>query len=211
MGPNDQSAGDEIAVRYSSLQEAAASIDRQAGRLRGDLEDIRQAVHRVTANWEGEAQTQYNTMQHQWNKKADHIQNILVTSPTRSGRRAVTTTRRTRGLPATSETQPAEQLFEAWACAGGAHAVCMFDGRASKQLASRSCVLKDAALKAGLTVWRDCPCASAVDPVGGRRRRHGAGTSGWSVSESPPRVGHAVAVPRRSAKGRAVCPCRRSR
>jgi WXG100 family type VII secretion target len=78
VGPNDQSAGDEIAVRYSSLQEASASIKQQAGRLRGDLEDIRQAVHRVTANWEGEAQTQYNTMQDQWNKKADHVQNILV-------------------------------------------------------------------------------------------------------------------------------------
>ena len=32
---------------------------------------------RVSANWEGEAQTQYNTMQHQWNQKADHVQNIL--------------------------------------------------------------------------------------------------------------------------------------
>ncbi len=77
MGPNDQSAGDEIAVRYSSLQEAAASIKQQASRLRGDLEDIRQAVNRVSANWEGEAQTQYNTMQQQWNQKADHVHNIL--------------------------------------------------------------------------------------------------------------------------------------
>lgn len=77
MGANNQSAGDEIAVRYSSLEEAASNIDRQAGRLRGDLEDIRQAVQRVSANWEGEAQTQYNTMQQKWNQKADHIHNIL--------------------------------------------------------------------------------------------------------------------------------------
>jgi WXG100 family type VII secretion target len=77
VGPNDQSAGDEIAVTYASLEEAAATIDRQAGKLRGDLEDIRQAVSRVSANWEGEAQTQYNTMQHQWNQKADHVESIL--------------------------------------------------------------------------------------------------------------------------------------
>ncbi|MET7641761.1 WXG100 family type VII secretion target [Streptomyces sp. NPDC005438] len=68
----------QLTVTYSSLEEAAQQIQTEAKHLRKDLEDIQAAIRQVDDVWEGEAKTVYRQVQHTWDLKADHLQNVLL-------------------------------------------------------------------------------------------------------------------------------------
>jgi WXG100 family type VII secretion target len=67
----------QVVVTYSSLEEAAQSIQRQAKQLDQDLREIQGWVKGIASVWEGEAKTAYDGVQAKWDAKATHIHTIL--------------------------------------------------------------------------------------------------------------------------------------
>ncbi|MFF7362527.1 WXG100 family type VII secretion target [Streptomyces sp. NPDC008125] len=64
-------------VTYSSLEAAAASIERQSKQLDEDLAAIKRRVASVAELWEGEAKSAYDTAQAGWDKDARSIHDSL--------------------------------------------------------------------------------------------------------------------------------------
>ncbi|MFI6688671.1 WXG100 family type VII secretion target [Streptomyces sp. NPDC050485] len=70
--------GDVLGVTYSSLEGAAADIERQARKLRQDLDDISDMVKKASGNWEGQAHEAYAAKQQDWNNTADSVHTSLT-------------------------------------------------------------------------------------------------------------------------------------
>ncbi|WP_156726830.1 WXG100 family type VII secretion target [Streptomyces apocyni] len=70
-------SGDELVVKYGSLDAAATTLGNQAKKLEQDLRDIRTAMAAVAAGWEGEAHSTYVTEQQKWDKEANDIHQAL--------------------------------------------------------------------------------------------------------------------------------------
>ncbi|MEU2724819.1 WXG100 family type VII secretion target [Streptomyces smyrnaeus] len=70
--------GDHLKVTYASLDDAADAIMREAKHLRQDLEKLQRKIRSVSSLWEGEAHQAYLKVQHQWDVKADDLQNRLL-------------------------------------------------------------------------------------------------------------------------------------
>lgn len=68
----------QLTVTYDSLDEAAASIQSAAEKLRRQLEDVQAAVRKVADVWEGDAKQVYDQVQHTWDQRADNLQNVLL-------------------------------------------------------------------------------------------------------------------------------------
>ncbi|WEH39365.1 WXG100 family type VII secretion target [Streptomyces sp. NBC_01218] len=65
-------------VTYSSLEAAAASIERQGKQLDEDLAAIKRRVASVSELWQGEAKGAYDTAQAGWDKDARAIHESLL-------------------------------------------------------------------------------------------------------------------------------------
>ncbi|URM89405.1 WXG100 family type VII secretion target [Streptomyces sp. MRC013] len=64
-------------VTYSSLQEAAGNIEKQAERLNTSLEAIQAKIASISDLWEGEAREAYKTAQTDWDRRAMEIHKAL--------------------------------------------------------------------------------------------------------------------------------------
>ncbi|MFV2118040.1 WXG100 family type VII secretion target [Streptomyces sp. Act-28] len=64
-------------VTYSSLQEAANTIEKQAKRLDLSLEAIQAKIASISDLWEGEAREAYKTAQTDWDRRAREINQSL--------------------------------------------------------------------------------------------------------------------------------------
>ncbi|MFD6422835.1 MULTISPECIES: WXG100 family type VII secretion target [unclassified Streptomyces] len=65
-------------VTYSSLEGAAASIERQGKQLDEDLAAIKRRVASVAELWQGEAKGAYDTAQAGWDKDARSVHDSLL-------------------------------------------------------------------------------------------------------------------------------------
>ncbi|MFD6418343.1 WXG100 family type VII secretion target [Streptomyces sp. NPDC060194] len=68
---------DEILATYSTIDQAAADIERQGKALDTELQNIQQAVARVAEVWQGEAKSAYDDAQRKWDKEAADIRTAL--------------------------------------------------------------------------------------------------------------------------------------
>ncbi|MET7360895.1 WXG100 family type VII secretion target [Streptomyces sp. NPDC005562] len=68
----------ELAVKYSGLDDIATELGIQAKQLEADLADIKRAVAKVAEGWEGEAHTRYVGKQKEWDDRAAAIHRALV-------------------------------------------------------------------------------------------------------------------------------------
>ncbi|MBQ0984370.1 WXG100 family type VII secretion target [Streptomyces sp. F63] len=74
MGSNN---GDIMLVTYSSLEEAAKSIDMSARRVDEALEALQKKIRSVSNTFEGEAKTAADTAHAKWDKETRVIQEAL--------------------------------------------------------------------------------------------------------------------------------------
>ena len=65
-------------VTYTSLEQAAGDIKKQADKLDGSLKAIQAKIRSVSDLWEGEARTAYNEAQARWDKEAMAIHTALL-------------------------------------------------------------------------------------------------------------------------------------
>ncbi|WP_419998346.1 WXG100 family type VII secretion target [Streptomyces boninensis] len=71
-GDNDTS------VHYTSLTEASEKIRLEGNGLLQDLQDIKNAVNKVAAGWEGEAHTAYQAVSVKWDQGVTAIKDALI-------------------------------------------------------------------------------------------------------------------------------------
>lgn len=69
---------DEMSVKYGGLDAITTQLGNQAKQLEGDLADIKRAVAKVAAGWEGEAHEAYVIKQREWDKHAEAIHQALM-------------------------------------------------------------------------------------------------------------------------------------
>lgn len=62
-----------IRVDFSSMDNAAASIDQAAARMTAQLEALQQYTNRATSAWEGSARDSYSRLQLDWNRTQDEL------------------------------------------------------------------------------------------------------------------------------------------
>ncbi|MCM2425794.1 WXG100 family type VII secretion target [Streptomyces sp. SID13666] len=68
----------ELKVHYSSLTDAASSIQLAANQLKSDLDGLLAKVKGVAASWEGEAHQAFDATARAWQDQADHIHSTLI-------------------------------------------------------------------------------------------------------------------------------------
>ncbi|MBB1255889.1 WXG100 family type VII secretion target [Streptomyces sp. OF3] len=66
-----------IGVDYAGMDNVATQIRGVARKLQQDLDQLRLDVKKVSATWEGEAQTAFQSAEAQWDRRAQSMQNIL--------------------------------------------------------------------------------------------------------------------------------------
>ncbi|MEW1548478.1 MULTISPECIES: WXG100 family type VII secretion target [Streptomyces] len=64
-------------VTYSSLEQAASTIEKQAQRLDQTLEDLQNKIRSVSATFEGEAKTAADAAHKKWDNETRQIHNAL--------------------------------------------------------------------------------------------------------------------------------------
>ncbi len=62
-----------IRVDFSSMDNAASSIDQTAARMAAQLEALQQYTNRATSAWEGSARDSYHRLQADWNRTQDEL------------------------------------------------------------------------------------------------------------------------------------------
>ncbi|KRV51052.1 hypothetical protein AQ490_02265 [Wenjunlia vitaminophila] len=73
----------ELKVTYASLDTAAADIRAAASDLRRQLDDLLSKVRRVANTWEGDTFQAFQATQNEWNRRAEHMQQVLNDVATR--------------------------------------------------------------------------------------------------------------------------------
>ncbi|MGV9316525.1 WXG100 family type VII secretion target [Streptomyces sp. NPDC003691] len=64
-------------VTYSSLEQAASTIEKQAQRLDTTLEDLQNKIRSVSATFEGDAKTAADAAHKKWDNETRQIHNAL--------------------------------------------------------------------------------------------------------------------------------------
>ncbi|MFD5700224.1 WXG100 family type VII secretion target [Streptomyces lasiicapitis] len=69
---------DEMSVKYGGLDAMTTELGNEARRLEENLADIKRAVAKVAAGWEGEAHQAYLLKQRKWDEHAQAIHTALM-------------------------------------------------------------------------------------------------------------------------------------
>jgi WXG100 family type VII secretion target len=67
----------EIKVTFAALEAAQSDVSGVAGRMTGQLEDLKRFLAPLVATWEGQAATEYQARQRQWDTAAAGLANVL--------------------------------------------------------------------------------------------------------------------------------------
>lgn len=68
----------EIKVTFAALEGARSSVAGTAGRLTGQLDELRRFLAPMVAAWEGQAAQEYGTRQRQWDTAAAELTTVLA-------------------------------------------------------------------------------------------------------------------------------------
>jgi WXG100 family type VII secretion target len=71
------SADGHILVTFAALNEGAADADTIAGRIEQQLSDLRGYVRPLVSSWSGQASSNYQTLQTQWDTSAADLNVVL--------------------------------------------------------------------------------------------------------------------------------------
>ncbi|MGH3810217.1 MAG: WXG100 family type VII secretion target [Pseudonocardiaceae bacterium] len=71
------SGSDQIKVTFSSIDTAASDTDTIAANLRQQLDDLKNYIRPLVASWTGQASTNYQALQKEWDISADQLNLIL--------------------------------------------------------------------------------------------------------------------------------------
>lgn len=74
---NPTANGGEMLYNYAKIADSAAQIGATAHRIKAQLDDLEVYVKRLVSTWSGQAATDYQQAQNNWNTAADDINNIL--------------------------------------------------------------------------------------------------------------------------------------
>ncbi|QYN35041.1 WXG100 family type VII secretion target [Pseudonocardia sp. DSM 110487] len=67
----------EIKVTFGALEAAQADVSAVAGRMTSGLEDLKRFLAPMVATWEGQAATEYQAKQRQWDTAAANLTTVL--------------------------------------------------------------------------------------------------------------------------------------
>jgi ESAT-6 family protein len=67
----------EIKVTFGALEAARADVSGTATRISGQLEELKRFLAPLVATWEGEAATEYQAKQRQWDTAAGDLALVL--------------------------------------------------------------------------------------------------------------------------------------
>jgi WXG100 family type VII secretion target len=67
----------EIKVTFGALETAQADVSAVAGRMTSGLEDLKRFLAPMVATWEGQAATEYQAKQRQWDTAAANLTTVL--------------------------------------------------------------------------------------------------------------------------------------
>ena len=68
----------EIRVTFAALETAQADVSGVAGRMTGQLEDLKRFLAPLVATWEGQAAAEYQAKQRQWDTAAAGLAGVLA-------------------------------------------------------------------------------------------------------------------------------------
>lgn len=67
----------EIKVTFGALETAQTDVSGVAGRMTTQLEDLKRFLAPMVATWEGQAATEYQARQRQWDTAAANLASVL--------------------------------------------------------------------------------------------------------------------------------------
>jgi WXG100 family type VII secretion target len=67
----------EILVTFASIAEAASNTNSTVSSMNSELDDLKSAVAKVTADWTGQAAEAYQQQQAQWNSAQQDLTAVL--------------------------------------------------------------------------------------------------------------------------------------
>jgi early secretory antigenic target protein ESAT-6 len=67
----------EIKVTFAALETAQTDVSGVAGRMTAQLEDLKRFLAPMVATWEGQAATEYQAKQRQWDTAAANLAAVL--------------------------------------------------------------------------------------------------------------------------------------
>ena len=70
-------SGDAIKVTFGAIDSLAGSIDGQVKQIEAQLEDLRQAIVKLSQMWEGSANESFQAVQRNWNQSATDLNGVL--------------------------------------------------------------------------------------------------------------------------------------
>ncbi|MGQ0573001.1 MAG: WXG100 family type VII secretion target [Pseudonocardia sp.] len=68
----------EIKVTFAALESAQGSVASAAGRMRAQLDELKQFLAPMVATWEGQAAQDYGIKQRQWDTAAADLTAVLT-------------------------------------------------------------------------------------------------------------------------------------
>ena len=68
----------EIKVTFGALEAARADVGATAGRISGQLEELKRFLAPMVATWEGQAATEYQATQRKWDTAAADLASVLA-------------------------------------------------------------------------------------------------------------------------------------
>jgi 6 kDa early secretory antigenic target len=68
----------EIKVTFGALEAARADVAGTAARISGQLDDLRRFLAPLVTGWEGQAATEYQAKQRQWDTAAADLAGVLA-------------------------------------------------------------------------------------------------------------------------------------
>ncbi|MDX8032350.1 WXG100 family type VII secretion target [Lentzea sp. BCCO 10_0856] len=69
--------GDKVKVSFGELEAASGSITSAAGQIQSQLDDLKQQVQKVMAEYTGDAAAAYQEAQGKWDRSAADLQAVL--------------------------------------------------------------------------------------------------------------------------------------
>lgn len=76
----------QIKVSFAGLEQGAADIARSANMIQSHLDQLKQDLAPLVADWTGDAAEQYQAHQKQWDTSAHDLQAVLAAIGTAVGR-----------------------------------------------------------------------------------------------------------------------------
>jgi early secretory antigenic target protein ESAT-6 len=67
----------EIRVTFGALETAQTDVSGVAGRMNSQLEELKRFLAPMVATWEGQAATEYQAKQRQWDTAAANLATVL--------------------------------------------------------------------------------------------------------------------------------------